>query len=606
MRLPDVNRVALDTETLGLFADEGARVASVGLAWEGGSLGLPFDQGIRDKLPNAQLDMMEQGGDPNLGETEWRELLAWLADRELVFHNAKYDLWMMFAGTRHWKGVDLSANLHFDTQLGSSLLDPRLPEGLDKAAKRAGLEGKSGLEELQKWLTKRKFKKSEYDKAPWYLVEPYVCTDAEQTWDLYKHQQGRLEYASEQVKRWIDLEHDLLKVLFKMEQRGVGLNVKASYEAAEALEARMRVLAEKLPFAPTDTKAKGYFFGDKNLTADRFSEKTGNPSLDAEQLDRWVAEGTGSDEVDSVAADWLEYKTATRAVSMWYRGYPDKIGSDGRLRLSFKQTRVKSGRMSVERVNLQAMPRPDRTIKMDGVIGVRKLLIPKKGHHLYSLDLSQAELRVAAEYAKCHTMLDLLAQGADFHGITAENVLGAKKGTENWTRDRYIAKRLTFAAIFQVGAETFQATLSKDSGMRLPLAQCEQIVRGWRNQYPEFGWAYGKAKRMAENKKYVRLLPFTEYESRSYFGELDYEKTAWSRIVQGSLAQFFKLWQIEVEKRWPGLLILTIHDSLLMEIPYRLGPKISKQVAALGQKMATDLFMRPESGVVMGVDIERW
>lgn len=53
-------------------------------------------------------------------------------------------------------------------------------------------------------------------------------------------------------------------------------------------------------------------------------------------------------------------------------------------------------------------------------------------------------------------------------------------------------------------------------------------------------------------------------------------------------------------------MILTIHDSLLLELPLDTGEATAKQVANRGSEMATDLFMREETGVVMPVDIDRW
>lgn len=605
----DAEWVAVDTETSGTHPDDGARVACVTLAWYEGSklqsLGLPFDQGVRDKLPTVQLDLLESDADPNLDEDEWRGLLAWLREQRLVFHNAKYDLTMMRAGTREWVGLDLYPALAWDTLLVQRELDPLHMAGLDAVSKRLGIgTGKQGLDELKNWLKRHKYPPNRYDLVPWSVAEEYAITDAELTAELFAMQLDRLE-GNESLRRRIDRELRLLGALYYMEGRGVGYDAGRSLEAADLLESRAKEIEDKLPFPATNGGAKSYFFGEMGLLADRVSEKTGEPSLDEEQVRKWVEEGVEHAEEYSLATK------ARRAVSMWYRGYPEKIGQDGRLRTEFNQSKVKSGRMSVSRVQLQALPKKDKysAVGSDDVLpiyedipGVRELVRPREGYGLWSLDLSQAELRVAAQYSQCRGMLEeLLSDDPDIHGKTTQNVLGADPDDPMYKFKRDVGKRLTFGGIFMVGAETFQATLSKLANIHMPLGECYTLVHRWRSMYPEIEETYRKAERMAKSKGFVRLLPNTEYEVRSYFSERDWPRTAWNRIVQGSLAEAFKLLILTVEEGWPGYQVLTIHDSVVMEMPLDEGDRIAAEVAAAGAKMMTELFR-----IEMSMDTERW
>src|SRR5207342_2687834 len=97
-----------------------------------------------------------------------------------------------------------------------------------------------------------------------------------------------------------------------------------------------------------------------------------------------------------------------------------------------------------------------------------------KNHELWSLDLQQAELRIASKYAGCRKMLEQLAQGADIHVDTTRRILGAKKTDPDWKLKRDIGKRLTFSSIFQIGPDYFQETLTRMSGIQLPLAECQR------------------------------------------------------------------------------------------------------------------------------------
>jgi DNA polymerase I-like protein with 3'-5' exonuclease and polymerase domains len=194
-----------------------------------------------------------------------------------------------------------------------------------------------------------------------------------------------------------------------------------------------------------------------------------------------------------------------------------------------------------------------------------------------------------------------LAKGMDSHGEVTKEVLHVMPDDPLWKEKRDIAKRLNFGGIFQIGGETFQATLAKLADIHLPLDECNRYVRGWRSMYPEYGTAYRRAESVAKQRGYVRVLPNTPYEIKSYFGPRDFHNTAWNRIVQGSLAEAFKMWLADIERRWPGYMVLTIHDSVLLEAREDEGDRVAEEIAAFGAELMTSLF-----AVEMKVDVDRW
>lgn len=606
--LPNVPWVAADTETSGLHPDDGATVACVALAYEDDdgqmwSVGLPFDQGVRDKLPSEQMDLFETGGDPNLGRDAWEELLEWLTQRDLIWHNAKFDLFHMENGTRHWPGRDLTPHTVWDTMIGQRELDPTERAGLDATAKRLGLGGKQGLSELKDWLKRRGHGPSRYDLVPWSIVETYVTTDAEMTASLYKHQIERFDNGEADYDR-MERELQLMETLLQMEKRGVGYDTEASMKAAFELERRAAAIEAKMPFECTPAGAKRHFVDHLGLPVLRRSEKTGKPSVDEEQIRAWRKDGV------EWTAEYAEVTKVRRAISMWYQGYPEKASVEHRLRCTYKQTHVRSGRMSVERIQLQAMPKADKYSAVgssdrlpiyEGIPDVRSLLRARDGYGLWSLDLSQAELRVASQYAQCQRMLEQLAAGADIHGNTCQEVLNTTPDDPQWKLKRDIAKRLTFGGIFQIGGEKFQATLAKLADIHLSIEECKILVDRWRRMYPEMGHAYRRAERKAAREGYVRVLPNTPYEIRSWFGPMDFPNTGWNRMVQGSLAEAFKLLLVGVEKQWPGYLILTVHDSIVLEMPEDEGDEIAREITEWGGSMMTELFK-----IDMKMDTDRY
>jgi DNA polymerase I-like protein with 3'-5' exonuclease and polymerase domains len=198
-------------------------------------------------------------------------------------------------------------------------------------------------------------------------------------------------------------------------------------------------------------------------------------------------------------------------------------------------------------------------------------------------------------------MQEMLDKGVDMHGETTKQVLHVNPDDPQWKEKRDIAKRLTFGGIFQIGGETFQATLAKLADIHLPVSECYALVNNWRSMYPEFGYAYRKAEEKAKTDGYVRLLPNTPYELKSYFAPQDQWNSAWNRMVQGSLAEAFGIWFAEVEEKWPGYAILSIHDSLVLECLLDEGDSIAAEVAEHGRQLFTDMFKTE-----MKVDVDRW
>lgn len=562
-------------------------------------MGLPFDQGIRDKLPGGeQLQLGAADDDPNLGEAEWERLLEVLSSKKLVMHNGLYDCVMLEAGTRHWRGRDLTAQLKWDTMVAHRVLFPTDSAGLDNAAKQLQVGKKEGLDQVQSWLESGKHPKYRYDLVPWWVIRPYVTADAEATLALMYEQLRRLEHDAEYEGRRGSLaeevrrEVELTRTLARMEMRGLGFDAETSLEEAERLEREADALEARMPFDCTPTAAKQWFFERQKLSADRATKK-GEPSLDDEQVKDWIADGV------KWAAEYRQVKRSRLAVSMWFRGYPEKMGADGRLRTRFRQGTVASGRLSSERINLQAMPKADKT--EEDVANVRELLRAREGHQLWSLDMSQAELRVAAKYAGCQSMIDALETGDDFHARTTERVLHVTPDAPDWKLKRDIGKRLTFASLFSVGAERFQAVAKKDAGVVMTLGEAESLVYGWRSTYPEFPKAWKVCEHRFEERGYMRILPGTEYESRSYMGPRDWPHTGWNRLVQGSLAAWTRLWLVWVEELLPGALVLTVHDSVVLELPEDTAEDQAETMQELTKQRATQLF-----GITMPCDRERY
>ena len=579
--------VAVDTETTGgLHPDppESARVAIVSAAWRDGdrivSAAWPFAFGVgRGAQATLGLD-----GEVNLGPGDWKELGEWLNRHRLIFHGASFDCRILATGTDEYDGFDAWGAVGWDTILASRDLDVHQTADLEQVEIRIGYLNR---DDRARWRqTKRQ--RADLNQMGWDEAAWYARIDAEVTYAAWESQMDR--YAEgEGDRRALDWEIEYARVLGKVEARGIGYDFERSMQISHDLastEARLRVA---LPFVSTLPKAKRYFFAEGRAEPAKTTAK-GKPVLDDREVQRLAAKGV------PYAAEFAKIRKLETARTKWFGPYAQMCGWDGRLRTVFSQAKVISGRLSANRVNLQAIPHEyqlDALIE-EGYPTPRSLFVPKPGAKLWELDLSQAELRVAAVQAGCEPMLELIRSGVDIHGVVATQLFKDEPGSDTWEQNRQIGKRADFSFIFGIGADTFQVDLAQYSGIWLESVECNRIVGAWRRLYPEFPRANRRYMESANHWGYVRLVNGRV----RHFGTWEEKHKAFNQYVQGSLAELMRLWLVATEDRFPGVAVLTIHDSLVLETG---DEQTVRAIKAMGEQIGTEMFDVP-----MVVDMKGW
>ena len=400
----------------------------------------------------------------------------------------------------------------------------------------------------------------------------------------------------------------LMQTLYRIEIRGLGpIDVEEMERAADAIDQRVTEIVESdLPFDVTKpAKAREYFFdqlglapwkpGDepREVAPDGKVVKAG--SLTADIARRMAAAGV------PYAAEYAEFLQLTIANRMFYRNYVDLAGDDRRLRTNFRQARVKTGRMSVERFQAQALPK-HLGLEVGGVLlpEPRSLIGVEPGRVRVNLDLSQAELRLAAKWSGCDSMSQLLADGGDVHGATATAIFGVTPEDPDWKEKRDIAKRTVFGGIFMLGARGLQSTLMQLAGKELTLQECDLITKRFRATYPEFGHVYNTLEGWVKQNGYVELWDGT----RSWFGPTDWPRTAWNRVVQAGLAKWVGgIWlpEIESQTRVYDALVLTVHDSCVLDLPAEIAESTAAKLADVTAEMWAESF-----GIPGRADVTTW
>lgn len=606
LRLPNEDGliVAVDTETSGLHVDDGARLSVVSISYRTGtgriiSRAFAFDQGELDKddLPKAyrkgrvvgQASLFDGGTDsdvaPNLGPAEWDELLAWLQRQWLVFHHAKFDLHMFRVGHRVWgRGVDLLGRFVWDTQVIAPICWPAEKTGLKETAARLWGEQERETERaLRLWLSKNG---QRYDLAPWRLIGKYAEHDTELTLRLFDAERAALT-ASQRMLVWQEIE--LAKTLYLMETRGIGWDVAGARGACATIHKAKEALDFGPLGEPTVEKMKDYWYRICGLTPSKRTAKTNKPSIDKEVVRGLVQTGA------PYAKEYQEWVKLERGLSMWYLGWTKMVGSDGRLRPVFHQTKgagnetddtergTVSGRLAIERVQLHAIPHDYQLA--EGVPTVRSLITARRGYRLYELDVSQAEMRVAAGLSRCKALIRGFAEGQDAHDMTTSLVWKIDKSSDLWVVYRPVGKRLNFGMLYGAGEETVERQIVEFTGMQPEPGE----VAMWRN---DFKSAMPEVIRMSwrvnEEAKRTHQVKLVSGRVR-YFQPWENTHKAFNAVIQGGVAEIMKLWMIDVERMWPGRQLLQIHDSLVMEIEEG-GEQIAIDAARWGERLFENAF----------------
>jgi len=602
---------------------------------------------------------------PNLGLEHWINLLRWLRARDyIVMHNAKHDLTVATVGPREeiardqwlhnprlraefspqaqqaidpilWGddplgpvfGLDIDKHCPntklADTMLIQALLDPLHPVALKRTARRIWGEDSTreeeelaaALKKLGVGLTKR------YDLIPWPIIGPYAARDAELALMLLYRQIARIEQGDAPPGAWdqIDKDIDLMRVLYRMQRRGMSYDAKTSMQAAADLQAEMDNIARDLPFDPAKVQEVGrYYFGAKEdggrgLTPIKVTDKRRDPCVDEAQIRLLVQDG------EPYAAEYDDWSHCKSALGKWYRGWAMRTGPDGRLRTDFMQTAIESdrpgapkggaisGRLAVSRVQLQAIPHFNQLPDVVKDRPVRGLIGARPGYALWEMDLPQGEVRIATVVTGCSAMWDVIDSGEDLHGANAKRIWGILETDPTFQDLRGVGKRVTFGTMYGAGIDTLRAQILEYTGLEYSRRETAEARDAFYAQFPEFRTVpyriQCKADKGLGGVGYVTLID----GRRRWFGPDEHTHKAFNAVIQGDLAQTGKTWMIQVERELPGIQVLAIHDSMVVEVPDTdAGYSLAQQAAAIG----TEIYERDYSvrGRKMSFPIvpERW
>jgi DNA polymerase I-like protein with 3'-5' exonuclease and polymerase domains len=295
--------------------------------------------------------------------------------------------------------------------------------------------------------------------------------------------------------------------------------------------------------------------------------------------------GTGADSTDaevlkelSLQSDVPQRILDIRQKSKIKNTYLDKIipqlDRDSRLRTGFNLHGTTSGRLSSSgKLNMQQLPRDNPTVK--GCIKA------SPGHKIVAMDLTTAEVYVAAILAKDQALMEVFRSGGNFHSSIAHKVFNLPceldEVAELYPDKRQAAKAVTFGIMYGAGPAKISDQVTKDSGKYFSKQEAVEVI----NDY--FG-AFHKLKAwIDENQKFIEHNGFIY----SYFGRKRRLPNVTSTdagirshsirsglnfLVQSAASDINLLGAIDMgayikANNMKSRIFALVHDSILAEVP---------------------------------------
>jgi DNA polymerase I-like protein with 3'-5' exonuclease and polymerase domains len=402
--------------------------------------------------------------------------------KTVVFHNAKFDLAFF----------EYHFNFEFpsfeDTMLLHYMLDER--------------PGNHGLKQLALQHTEY----GDYEQPLYEWIAEYSKTHgllkSDFTWDLIPFE-TMVNYAAidacvtfliyDKFKRAVDKNPKLANVyntilipgvrfLLKVQGNGVPFDKERLLIAQKVMEANIAEATASLydyeeikrfeedqedKFNPNSVQQlRKLLFDYLHLTPTGKKTGTGAESTNAEVLEELSEDSPIPKLILTIRKDGKIKNT-----------YLDKIipelDRDSRLRTNFNLHGTTSGRLSSSgKLNMQQLPRDNPAVK--GCIRA------SEGRKIVSMDLTTAEVYIAAVLSKDKELMEVFQSGGNFHSTIAKKVFAlpceVEKVAEFYPDRRQAAKAVTFGILYGAGANKISSQVTKDSGKYFSKSEAQEVI----------------------------------------------------------------------------------------------------------------------------------
>lgn len=510
---------------------------------------VPIRHGGGGNLPGVRPltkpdDRSEATGD-NIHKFE-RELAKAFDDRNrlgigpVIGHHTKFDAHITFN-----QGISLGRRL-VCTQNNAAILDEYARKySLSAEAERRGVTAKLG-DELYLHLA-RQFGGKPTNKAMenyWRLsgTDPlgtdYARGDGVTTLEVYHKQLDQIE--KEELHVVAQLEADLIWTCFRMERRGIKVDLEQAGRLREATEERVSEILRSLPQgfnsrSPIAMKA----LMEENGHTDWPETAKGNPSF----TEKWL-------KTHETGRKIIEIRQATNLINSFVNPLEERHVYEGRVHATLNQLKSDdkgtiSGRFSCNDPNLQQVPKRNREL----AIPFRRLFVADEGYTFWERDYSQCEPRLFAHYSGDKALLDgyNAVPFRDAHQVVADLLDVERDPT---------AKRMNMGIFTGMGIKAFQGH------MGWSFEEAKSAWLAWYREFSQIKQFQDKATARLLNRGYVHTL----LGRRCRLESPNFAYRATSKIIQGGNADILKYKMLQMDKMCEAggdicQVQMTVHDS---------------------------------------------
>ena len=369
---------------------------------------------------------------------------------------------------------------------------------------------------------------------------------------------GTERMSDKQRKHFLDIEMPFVRVLMRMERKGMRVDTDALLalrEHAKTLEGPIREDWETLApgvsiTSPVQIKKHFYEGGIWSTKGVPLTPKR-EPKADNEALELHAARYPAHTLAGACARLKIRYQELAKILNQYTTGLVSETEwyPDGRIHPSYHQCVVRTGRQSCTNPNLQQIP-----VHSPLGLRVKRAFVPSYGYRLVSADYSQVELRVLADMAPGR-LSEAFEQGADPHEHNAQ-AIGCPRSE---------AKTLIFSYIYGAGDRKLASQLGKD------LKAAKQLKRDFGLSLPELPAFRSEMIRRADTLGYAetisgrrRYLPGLQYTGYRRWAA---ERLAVNTPVQGGAADVVKAAMVDLDLAFPNAMIAQVHDEVCLELP---------------------------------------
>lgn len=457
-----------------------------------------------------------------------------------VGHNMKFDVHMSANAD-----IMLGRNLACTQNMASMADEYARKYSLEAVAERCGVTAKKG-EELYKHLAsvfggpaKREamanfWRTSGTDP----FVYEYTVGDGVSTMESYWKLRDQL--IEDEMEVVLNLENDLIWTVFRMERRGIKVDVEEAGALRRAAEDRISMLMSEFPvgfnaLSPLQMRA---LMEEHGHTDWPLTEK-GAPSF----ANRWL-------KTNEIGRKIIEMRQAGNLINSFINPLLERHVFKGRVHASLNQLKSDekgtiSGRFSCSDPNLQQVPKHNKELAKP----FRRLFVADEGCVFWERDYSQCEPRLFAHYAQDPNLL------AGYNSVPFVDAHQTVANLLNVERDP-TAKRMNMGIFTGMFPKTFAGH------MGWSIEKATAAWNAWFTQFPSVRQFQDKAKDRLKRRGYV----FTLLGRRCKLEAPRYAYHGTSKIIQGSNADIVKWKLLEADRFCEdnGDVVqvhMTVHDS---------------------------------------------